>query len=375
MAYISVRLIRQSWKRIAVPMLESNISKLATGDNGELYVPVGSNTNAGIPGGLMGSGRQLENYFSAAVLIANMGKAAFNGFITYDAPDNGNPIAGFGPNGVEVFAAGTRNPFGVTVHTNGKVYATDNGPNSEYGPVALNCTEQAPGVTESDKLLLLQRGGYYGHPNRKRAETDPRQCTWRSPNLPSQNGYTAPLMKVQASTCGIIEFESDHFNGQMRGDLILSKYNSELYRVILSPDGTTVNPYTDPAVPLVGNGGLAVTQAPDGSLIDARHTEGSCYVYKPVESTSSAMDIKSVFPRRGGLAGGSQLMIFGVNFGGSPNVTIGGNACVNATLVSPKKITCVLPPSTVGRKDVTVSTSSASDTFVKGYRYITGRQV
>jgi hypothetical protein len=29
-----------------------------------------------------------------------------------------------GPNGVEVFAAGTRNPYGVYVHSNGKVYAT-----------------------------------------------------------------------------------------------------------------------------------------------------------------------------------------------------------------------------------------------------------
>jgi IPT/TIG domain/Malectin domain/Glucose / Sorbosone dehydrogenase len=373
MASTLVRLLRVSCKRNAELMLDSHISIFDAGDHGELYVPIGSNTNAGFPGGIMGSGRQLENYFSAAVLIANMGNAAFNGFITYDAPNNGNPITGFGPNGVEVFAAGTRNPFGVTLHTNGKVYATDNGPNAAYGPAALNCTAQGLGVTESDKLLLLQRGGYYGHPNHKRAETDPRQCIWRSPSLPSQNGYTAPLMKVQSSTCGIIEFESDHFNGQMRGDLILSKYNSELYRVILSPDGTAVNPYTDPAVPLAGNGGLAVTQAPDGSLIDARHTEGSCYIYKPVEAASSMMDIKSVFPRRGGLAGGSQLMIFGVNFGGLRNVTIGGSACSNATLVSPTKITCILPPGTVGRKDVTVSTSSASDTFVKGYRYITGR--
>jgi IPT/TIG domain/Glucose / Sorbosone dehydrogenase len=350
----------------------SNHEFLDAGDNAELYIPVGSNTNAGFPGGIMGSGTQLENYFSAAILVANLGRPAFNGFITYDAPDNGNPISGFGPNGVEVFAAGTRNPFGITMHSTGRLYATDNGPNSQYGPVALNCTHQAPGVTETDRLLLIERGKYYGHPNHKRAETDPRQCTWHSNTSPSQGGYTAPLMRLQSSTCGIIEFQSDHFNGQMRGDLILSKYNSELFRVILSPDGSAVNPYTDPAVPLAGFGGLAVTQAPDGSLIDARHSSGEIHIFKPVEAPSSALDIKSVFPRRGDLTGGSQLMIFGVNFSGAPTVTIGGNPCTNVVLVSSKKITCKLPIGTVGRKDVTVTIGGESDTFVKGYRYITG---
>jgi hypothetical protein len=87
-----------------------------------MYIGVGGNTNAGLPSAKMGNAK--ENYFSGAILVANMGVQGFNGFITYDAPDNGNPIigSGFGPNGVEVFAAGFRNPFGVYVHSNGKVY-------------------------------------------------------------------------------------------------------------------------------------------------------------------------------------------------------------------------------------------------------------
>jgi IPT/TIG domain/Glucose / Sorbosone dehydrogenase len=323
----------------------SNVRSCGTGDNGESYIPVGSNTNAGFPCGIMGSGTQLlmpgfRAESSAAILVANMGRPAFNGFITYDAPDNGNPINGFGPDGVEVFAACTRNPIGITLHSNGRLYATDNGPNSPHGPVALNCTHQAPGVTATDKLLLIQRGGYYGHPNHKRAETDDRQCTWRSPGMASQDGYTAPLMRLQSSTCGIIEFESDHFNGQRRGDLILSKYNSVLFRVILSPDGSTINPYTEPAVPLAGFGGLAVTQTPDGSLIDVRHTNGEVHVFKPVEAPSSALDIKAVFPKQGVLAGGTELMIFGVNFSGSPTVTIGDSPLLYVVLVSASKITC-----------------------------------
>jgi IPT/TIG domain len=269
----------------------------------------------------------------------------------------------------------------VVTHTSFRLdFLKDNGPNKAYGPTALNCSSQSgniEGVDESDKLVLLKRGGYYGHPNHKRAQSlsDPRQCTWRSNFAPSSiaDGYTAPLMRVQSSTCGIIEFESDHFGGQMRGDLILSKYNSELYRVILSEDGESINVYTDPAVPLDGNGGLAVAQAPDGSLIDVRHTDGECHLFKPIEAPSTVLDIKSVFPRRGGLAGGSKFMIFGVNFGGSPIVTVDGNLCLNVVVNSPTKITCTLPAGTVGRKDVTVTIGTASDTFVQGYRYIVGR--
>jgi IPT/TIG domain/Glucose / Sorbosone dehydrogenase len=348
---------------------------LFTDDFGDLYIAVGSNTNAGHPSGLMGSGQQKENYFSGAVLVAHLSTPGFNGVITYNAVDDGSPVGGFGPNGVEVFAAGVRNSFGLFYHSNGNLYATDNGPNQPYGRISTGCStsDSATGVTEGDKLLLLKKGGFYGHANRKRGATDPRQCIWRSSTGPSTSEFTAPLLLLKSSTCGIIEFESDHFDGQMRGDLILSKYNSELFRVILTNNGQSVSPLSDPAVSLTGSGGLAVTQVPDGSLIDARHTYGELYVHKPVEVPSTALDIKSVFPRRGRLSGNSKLMIFGVNFaGGGLTVTVGGSPCLNAVLVTSKKIECTLPSGTAGRKDVVVTIGGMSDTFVKGYRYITG---
>jgi Glucose / Sorbosone dehydrogenase/IPT/TIG domain len=340
-----------------------------------LYIACGSNTNGGIPGELSGSRKLRENFFSAAILVANLGRPSFNGFITYDAPVDGTPVAGFGPNGVEVFGAGLRNPFGIVFHSNGKVYATDNGPNPGYGDMATGCGagQQIPDEYEKDELNLIKKGSYYGHPNFKRAETDPRQCIWRGASQPSSNGYSAPMMKLASSSDGIIEFESDHFNGQMRGDLILSKYTDGLFRVALSSDGESVNPFSDPALSLGGDNGLAVTQAPDGSLIDARYSVNNCYIFKPNEVPSVDLDIKSVFPRRGGLAGGTKLMIFGVNFAGTPFVTVGENDCSDAVLISPMKIECVLPSGiTVGAKDVTVTIGSASDTFAKGYRYITG---
>jgi IPT/TIG domain/Glucose / Sorbosone dehydrogenase len=282
-----------------------------------------------------------------------------------------------GPNGVEIFAAGTRNPYSVYYHSSGKIYATDNGGDKGLGPRATGC---APGqnTTEfkaGDQLLLIKRGRYYGHPNHKRAKalSDPRQCVWRNQNEPSDAQFTAPILKTPSSLGSVIEFEADHFKGQMRGDLIISKYNDALQRVILSADGETVNPFSDPIVQLAGTGGLAVTQAPDGSLIDARYASHKCFVYKPVEAASTVLEIKAVFPRRGVLAGGSKLTIFGVNFRGTPMVTVGGGACTNAVVISATKMTCLLPMGTLGKKDVVVTIGAASDTYAGGYRYITGR--
>lgn len=172
-----------------------------------------------------------ENYFSAAVLVANLGQPSFNGFISYSNPIDGDPVSGFGTNGIEVFAAGLPNPYGVVVHSYGKVYATDNGPNPGFGDMATGCGigQQKPDEYEKNELNIFKRGAYYGHANHKRAETDPRQCIWRAASLPSGDGYTEPMMKLDSSTDGIIEFESDHFNGQLRGDLILSKYTESSY--------------------------------------------------------------------------------------------------------------------------------------------------
>jgi IPT/TIG domain len=235
--------------------------------------------------------------------------------------------------------------------------------------------EQVPDAYEFDELNIVKRGHYYGHPNFLRAEKDPRQCVWRGASTFSdgEDGYTAPMVKLASSTNGIIEFESDHFNGQLRGDLILSKYKDGLFRVILSDDGETVNPISDPVIAVDGDDGLAVTQAPDGSMIDARYEANACFTFQPDEPASTKMDIKTVFPRRGALAGGGKLMIFGDNFGGAPTVTVGGKPCTGAVRVSAKKIECTLPTGRLGRADVVVTIGAASDTYEKGYRYITGR--
>jgi len=80
----------------------------------ELYIQVGSNTNAGIPGQLTGKQLQKENVLTAATLVAYLGDPKFDGTITYDAKDDGNQVGALGS--VEVYAAGLRNPFGIGKH-------------------------------------------------------------------------------------------------------------------------------------------------------------------------------------------------------------------------------------------------------------------
>lgn len=319
-----------------------------------------------------------ENYFSASILVANVKKPNFNGFITYSAPTDGDPITGFGPNGVEVFASGTRNPFGVVKHSNGNIYATENGPNPGFGDMATGCGvgQVSPDVYDSDELNLIERGKFYGHPNHKRAQTDPRQCIWRGTSVPTNSEYTAPIMKLRSSTNGIIEYEASYFNNEMRGNLIASKYKDGLYRIVLNPDGRSVAAYSNPAIELTGDNGLAVTMTPNGNLIDARYETNECYVYKPEEPLTTSLKIYTIFPRRGKVQGGSTLSIYGTNFVSTVTVLVGGLVCSNVQWISSTHIKCTIPPSsngTVGSRTIEMYKESEQATFVDGYKYILGR--
>lgn len=200
---------------------DHSVNGIEFGDNGELYVQIGGNTNAGVPGRLTGLRMQKENPLSAATIVAQLSDPKFNGTIQYDADDNGNIVGGYG---VRVFASGQRNSFDITLHSNGKLYATDNGPNDGFGKRATGCGPKQEGddPDEPDKLNLIIEKRYYGHPNRKRGEKDKKQCTWRSVYESSNADYKGPLMTLSSSTTGIVEFQTNQFEGQLRHNLIVS---------------------------------------------------------------------------------------------------------------------------------------------------------
>lgn len=88
---------------------------------------------------------------SAATLVADLSDPQFDGNVTYNAMDDGDIESG----DVFVFASGNRNPFSVTLHSNGHLYGTDNGPNIDYGDVSTGCGSQGAEVEEEDKINLL----------------------------------------------------------------------------------------------------------------------------------------------------------------------------------------------------------------------------
>jgi len=108
--------------------------------------------------------------------------------------------------------------------------------------------------------------------------------------------------------------------------------------------------------------------------VDTRYLTGDIYAYIPSEPTTTELVVKGCFPRRGGVAGGSNLNIYGVNFDSSSglSVTVGGSSCPILSIAA-TKIVCKLPGGS-GTVDVVVSSSSGeSSTFERGYRFITGQ--
>jgi glucose/arabinose dehydrogenase len=204
---------------------------------GRLFIAQGSNTDAGLSGP-----NWPETPLSAAILTADIHAPAFDGNVTYDPPtpptdDNVDQTGG----DVIVFGAGTRNPYDLLVHSNGLIYATDNGPN---GPsTSLTCTTSGGVVSTNDELNLIEEGNYYGFPNRNRGRTDPRQCAYHAPQEGDGPDFTAPIaiLPSHCSCDGIAEYLADTFGGVMQGDLIIAQFQlGNVVRADLSSDGRSV---------------------------------------------------------------------------------------------------------------------------------------
>jgi hypothetical protein len=65
---------------------------------------------------------------------------------------------------------------------------------------------------------------------------------------------------------------------------------------------------------LEAEGGLDVTQGPDGSLFVVKSHDGKVIYYKADELPWTTLKVKSVFPRKGPESGGSLLTLHGESF-------------------------------------------------------------
>jgi glucose/arabinose dehydrogenase len=348
---------------------------LAFGPDGRLYVGQGATTNGGLPNPNVGLFQRTEVPTSGAVLVANIKAPGFNGNITYNPPNTYSDTVDQVGGDVSIYAAGLRNPYDLVFHSNGKLYATDNGANAGYGPASTSCTTQGTSDASAlDELNLIVAGNWYGHPNRNRGRFDPKQCAYHPGTDPSGGGYTAPIeANLPASSDGLAEYTSNKFGGQMQGDLLyVSWVANELHRVKLSADGQSVVSDTTLATAL--QNALDVVVAPDGTIFVAEYGANKITFFKPNETPVGSISVTSILPNAGTLAGGQSVVITGTNFTttAETTATIGGQALTNMVVQNSTTITGVTPANTAGLKNVTVTNSIGTATLTNGYNYAAG---
>lgn len=169
-------------------------------------------------------GLEADSPLSGAILSADIHEPSFDGELVYDPPGDPTNETDLVSGDVDVYAPGLRNPYGVVAHSNGYVYASDNG---HRGP---------------DEVNLIELGNYYGFPNGNRCRFDERQCTFVSGDEPSSADHAAPIVTWPGgSACdGMAEYTSDVFGKLMHGDLLCAGFSGHLWWIVLSDDGRTV---------------------------------------------------------------------------------------------------------------------------------------
>ncbi len=242
-----------------------------------LYVAQGGHTNMGAPSNNFAL--TPEYAYSTAILRIDLnaiGSTTYNlptlddetrsnvggaqaGYVDPDDPFGGNEgknqamlVAG-GP--VQIYSSGWRNHYDVLITQAGKMYSFDNGPNSGWGGTPSNCSNAVsePGSANCDVLHNVTQGYYAGHPNPTRAN---RSNTFNSsnPQTPIPVGmensiectYQAPenrpgaIKEICTSSNGLAEYTASNFSNAMKGDLLATGFNGNLYRFKLNAGGTAL---------------------------------------------------------------------------------------------------------------------------------------
>lgn len=356
------------------------INGLCFDDNGDLFVVQGCNTNAGVANAAMG--HLPESPLSGSVIKAQTSRPDFNGAVHYRRSSNGQPdddqrdgeLVEIAPGShVQAHAVGLRNPYDLAFTTSRRLYATDNGPNFGFGPASIGALAQVPDPEASDELLLIEAGNYYGSPNRSRARFDPRQYVYRDPwmaALPDE--LSQPLLTLPPSQDGIAEYRSSTFGGQMRGELLLQKWQAGATRVRLTPDGRWVQ-LVQPVLPTTG--ALDIVPGPGGALVLLDQFNMQLEVLLPVDGAATgAAEALDIFPWRATAGGGAPFVIGGRNLGTLANtsVTIGGLPAT-LTAVSPTRIRGLVPAQpapTTALLDVVVDSNGAQSTLPAAFRFL-----
>jgi glucose/arabinose dehydrogenase/N-acetylneuraminic acid mutarotase len=251
------------------------INSLEFGPDGKLYIAHGGNTGAGAPNTANTEfGTRAEQPLSAALLVADVKAAGFDG--TCATPENTYAPS---PCSVVPYATGLRNAYDLVWHSNGLLYAPDNGlgvtgtyppaaapPCEGFGNTALWTQGGHNPGEQPDILLLVEQGKYYGHPNPYRNECVFKDGSYQGVQPLANYEPALYNLGMNRSADGIIEYRSDVFGGALKGELLITNYSvgDNITRVRLSSDGRSVIE----AKQLAGgfNNPLPITEGPDGTI-------------------------------------------------------------------------------------------------------------
>ena len=355
------------------------VNGLAFDNQGNLMIAVGGNTNAGVE--ICAFGGVPESPLSGAVLLAPVHRSGFNGAVVHINRDTGLPDGDQRSGSraetarhsdVRVWSPGFRNSFDLVYTTAGRLYNTDNGPDTNLGPASTGPITQGADPIDIDTVSLLVEDSYHGHPNRNRGRIDPRQNVYRSSDEPDADPtarpsyparYLAPLASLPSSLNGIEEYRAATFRGALRGALLAQKWNGATYAITLAEDGGLAAP---PAVLPVDLQSLDVVAAPGGALIGVDFTDDRLVLARPVEREADGIAVLDVYPWRAVRSGGAPFVIAGKGFGAgdvdNTRVSFGGSAAL-ITEVSATRIRGIVPPQARaggGPVDLTVETLNGS---------------
>ena len=363
------------------------VNGMAFDNNGDLLIAMGGNTNGGVVA--CNFGGIPESPLAGAVLKAEISKgASFNGTITYLECAQPFGCAGGAANNdqvqgdivgvaagvdVTIFAPGMRNSFDLVYTSLERVYNTDNGGDVNLGASSTGPASEGPDPDDLDTVNYVVEGDYYGHPNRNRGRADARQNVYYdtvAASIPAT--FHQALFDTTSSTNGIDEYRAQTFNGAMRGQLIIQKWNGPTRRVELSGDGSQSLGVTDLNVSL---GSLDVTAGPGGVLIGADFSAGKLVLARPSDAAATGVTVYDIFPWRAPTSGGHSFVIGGSGFGtlASTSVTIDGVAAT-LTAVSSTRIHGVVPPrasAPAGLVNVVVSVDAESRLLPSAFQYLT----
>eukprot|EP01059_Diplonema_ambulator_P001689 TRINITY_DN1142_c0_g1_i2.p1 TRINITY_DN1142_c0_g1~~TRINITY_DN1142_c0_g1_i2.p1 ORF type:complete len:1251 (+),score=317.38 TRINITY_DN1142_c0_g1_i2:77-3754(+) len=220
-----------------------------------LWITIGGNTGAG---GAVNNGMEFgvreEQWLSAALLYMDPFEPGFDG----DCYDEGEDPWGKDPGcDVSIWATGLRNSYDFVHHSNGMIYAGDNGlglantgayPKSPYAP-CFGFADPTPyydggdnPLEQTDLLYNVKQGKYYGHGNPARDECVYKDGSYQGvPPLPN---FVPPMadLGMHASPDGITEYKGGGGCGQLEGNLLVVRYSlgDDIRRIVLSADGESV---------------------------------------------------------------------------------------------------------------------------------------